>query len=381
MADMLDALPDEARPTPITPWAGAEFEFGTEYYRARVYARSVEASVPPGTPIIASDDPAAWRAAAMLADRHPFVAVLHADDVAYYGYARRHAMAVSAWVCVSSRVGTGLRALHLSSDAPVATIACGVPMRPFRPRAEAEAPAARLVWIGRVEERQKRVSDLPRIAAELRRIGVRFSLDILGDGDALAPLQAQIREARLTDVMRLHGWCDAARVAEVLAASDVLLLPSNFEGMPVAAMEAMAAGCGVVASRVSGFEDYEGAPGARECLWLHNVGDIAAAAAAVRAACEVEPARRAVAARELAEREFAIERCVERYDRLLAGLPATTGRKARRPLLGGVGTLWSHAVAASRVARIRLRDRSKRGGADAGRPDGSPRVEVSHAGA
>lgn len=381
MADMLEALPDRTRPALVTPAAGVEFEFGTEDYRAQVYASALASSVPRGTPVIVSDDPAAWRAAAILADSHPFVAVLHADDDAYYGYARRHAPAVGAWVCVSSRVATGLRALRLPSDAPVATIACGVPLPPLPPRADAAGSVARLAWVGRVEERQKRVTDLPHIAAELRRTGVPFSLDILGDGDAMSALRDQVREAGLADAVRLHGWCDAARVADVLAASDVLLLPSNFEGMPVAAMEALAAGCCVVASRVSGLEDYAAAPESKECLWMHEVGDVAAAAAAVRAARAVPASRRAAAARRLAEREFTIERCVERYDRLLGALPAATHRRARRPRLGRVTTLWSHAVAASRIVRIRLREMAARPGGSEARPEAAPRAEASHAGA
>jgi glycosyltransferase involved in cell wall biosynthesis len=371
---MLDALPHQARPALVTPVAGVEFEFGTEDYRARVYARSLAASVPRGTPIIVSDDPAAWRAAAILADRYPFVAVLHADDDVYYSYAKRHAPAVSAWVCVSSRVRAGLRALDLASDAPVATIACGVPLPPLPTRGNDVGPVMRLAWVGRVEERQKRVTDLPRIAAELRRNSVPFSLDILGDGDALALLREQAQAAGVADAVRLHGWCDAARVTEVLARSDLLLLPSNFEGMPVAAMEAMAAGCGVVASCVSGLEDHAAAPESRECLWMHEVGDIAAAAAAVGAARAVPASRRAAAARRLAEREFAIERCVERYDRLLRGLPAATGRRARRPRLGSVASLWSRAVAASRLARVRLREVGARPDAMA-----SPVVARAHA--
>ena len=376
MVDIVDGIPDAIRPTVIAPIGGGEFEFGTEDYRAHVYAKAVVDSVPQGTPVIVSDDPAAWRTGSLLADRHPFIGVLHADDEAYYGYAKRHAHRVSAWVCVSARVTSGLRTLDLKSDAPVATIPCGIPLSPLARRGE--SPVMRLVWIGRVHERQKRVTDLPRIADGLRRGGMAFTLDILGDGDAVPLLEEQIRAAGLGESIRLHGWCDARRIAEALAESDVLLLPSNFEGMPLAAMEAMGAGCGVVASRVSGLEDYATVPEASECLWTHDVGDVEAAVEGVRAARAVPPARRISAARRLAEREFSIERCVQRYEALLGALPVMARRPTPPPRLGPLATLWSYALAGSRVVRVRLREPGAAATLTAS-PGTAARMERSHA--
>jgi glycosyltransferase involved in cell wall biosynthesis len=57
--------------------------------------------------------------------------------------------------------------------------------------------------------------------------------------------------------VRLLGWQSAEEIWTLLRESDVLLLPSNFEGMPVVVMEALSAGCAVVASRVSGIEDID----------------------------------------------------------------------------------------------------------------------------
>src|SRR6185312_14251161 len=95
----------------------------------------------------------------------------------------------------------------------------------------------------------------------------RVTLDIVGDGpDKIALEQALLRLGQ-GDAIRLHGWHDRAYVQHVLHASDVLLLPSNFEGMPVVAMEALSQGCAVVASRTSGIEDWADCPAAKGCLW------------------------------------------------------------------------------------------------------------------
>lgn len=359
VVDLLQALPERERPTLVTPVVGRAFEFGTEEFRARIYADSLAAAVPPGVPTIVSDDPAAWLAAATVADRFPFVGILHADDDAYYDYARRHPTEVSAWVCVSSRVAAGLRRLRLASDAPSTVIACGTPLPPLA-RRDVRSATVRLVWIGRVSERQKRVSDLPRVAARLRASGVPFVLDVVGDGDALESLRMQTQQAGVDGAVRFHGWCNARRVAEVLAVSDVMLLPSNFEGMPVAAMEAMGTGCGVIASRASGLEEFAATPEAPSCLWIHDVGDVEAIAAAVCSAAAVPVAQRAGAARRLAEREFAIEVCVDRYQRFFATLPVSGGRRARKRHFARSSRLVSHTVAAARLARKWLGPRTGR---------------------
>ncbi len=160
--------------------------------------------------------------------------------------------------------------------------------------------------------------------------------------------------------MRLHGWRAQADVKELLGASDVLFMPSNYEGMSVAVIEALAHGCAVVATRVSGVEDYEHHPLAHDCLWVYPVGDIAAAVAAIGAAAQVPPAARARAARALAEAELSLQACTARYRQLLRHLaPAHTRRSCPIPSRAVAGIV-SFPVAMQRAARLwmaRHRDR------------------------
>jgi glycosyltransferase involved in cell wall biosynthesis len=62
----------------------------------------------------------------------------------------------------------------------------------------------RLVFGGRFVA-MKGVMDLPRVAADLRRRGVAFSMDVIGDGPLAAPLRARITEAGLDPQMRVLG--------------------------------------------------------------------------------------------------------------------------------------------------------------------------------
>jgi glycosyltransferase involved in cell wall biosynthesis len=67
----------------------------------------------------------------------------------------------------------------------------------------------RLVFGGRFVA-MKGVMDLPRVAVSLRRLGVPFSFDVVGDGPLAGPLRARIAEAGLGEAMRVLGPQDFA---------------------------------------------------------------------------------------------------------------------------------------------------------------------------
>ena len=72
----------------------------------------------------------------------------------------------------------------------------------------------------------------------------------LGDGDLAHMLQPE-----LTSSLQLTGWLTRSEVAQQLALADVFLMPSLWEGMPLALIEAQAAGVPAVVSNVVGCRD------------------------------------------------------------------------------------------------------------------------------
>lgn len=146
-----------------------------------------------------------------------------------------------------------------------------------------------------------------------------------GDGHLREPCLRELREAELSDRVVLPGHVDD--VAGLLDASDIFVLPSHYEGMPLSIMEAMAKGLAVAASNVSGIPEEMGSTG--RLLPDPNIEPVStvAALADTLAAWATDPAAVAAsgaAARERAETMFREERMVQETASVIerAALPA-----------------------------------------------------------
>ncbi len=84
---------------------------------------------------------------------------------------------------------------------------------------------------------------------------------IAGDGPLQAELQQLIRDENLDEQITLLGWQDQTQIVEHIKAAHLMLVPSvtaqdgDQEGIPVSAMEAMATGLPVIATRHSGIPE------------------------------------------------------------------------------------------------------------------------------
>ncbi len=112
---------------------------------------------------------------------------------------------------------------------------------------ETRAGPCRLVMVGRLQA-PKDALTLVRALAELPRGA--YEAVIVGDGPDRPALEGEVRRLGLASVVRLAG--ERNDVAQLLAASDVFVLSSRSEGLPLSILEAMAAGLPVVATNVGG---------------------------------------------------------------------------------------------------------------------------------
>ncbi len=96
---------------------------------------------------------------------------------------------------------------------------------------------------------------------------------IVGDGPLRAAAERIARDGGLGRRFKLLGW--RRDVPDLLAAADVLVLTSRFEGLPIAVLRGMAAGLPIVATRVDGTP--EAVDGAGFIVPPGDVGAVAAA--------------------------------------------------------------------------------------------------------
>jgi glycosyltransferase involved in cell wall biosynthesis len=111
---------------------------------------------------------------------------------------------------------------------------------------------------------------------ELRNRGVRCVALFAGEGPERARLESLATQLNLGDAVHLLGGVN--NIADVLAATDIFVLPSLIEGLPLALLEAMHAGMPIVATAVGGVPEAiaSGSNGL-----LVPSGDAAALAAAI----------------------------------------------------------------------------------------------------
>ena len=337
----------------ITTPAGFTFEFGSEEYRTSVYARQIQTLVPQGTPIIVSDDMAVWAAAASIADRYPMIGVLHGDQDYYYDRARRFHAQLSVCVCVSGRV---LRRVQekcpVLSAAKIALIPCGIELPLVTPARPADG-VLQLAFIGRLTDYEKRAEDLVKIAALLQQKGVNFHLHIAGNTEASAiDFQAQFAENGAGDRVTFHGWQAKQWLQALLDRTDIVLLTSNSEGMPLVMMEALASGCGFVGTRVSGIEDYGHDVRAVNCVAVYPVGNIEDAVAAISRVAQVPEVDRRNAARLLAATEFSMDVCLARYT---AAIQAASLGRATPFSFPATKRIVSDLRAVARYMKVKMR--------------------------
>jgi glycosyltransferase involved in cell wall biosynthesis len=124
----------------------------------------------------------------------------------------------------------------------------------------------------------------------------------------------------------MRGWLGREAAGQLLSRASVFVLPSYAEGLPMSVLEAMAAGCPVVATRVGGIPDLitDGVDGL-----LVPPGDPHALAAALERILRDPAFARQLgnAARQTIANRYTAERSLERLEQLYAGLGVRRGRE------------------------------------------------------
>lgn len=147
-------------------------------------------------------------------------------------------------VAVSDEIAGYLRGLGL---APVHTVRSAIDNQRFQSVPDPAPIGAhpRLLYVGAFHK-MKGIEVLQRAFGEVAE-SLDCTLDVVGDGELLAPFVAAISDAGLQDRLRVHGYREDTE--RFLAQADVVLVPSTYgEGSNGMIKEALAAGRPVIAS-------------------------------------------------------------------------------------------------------------------------------------
>ncbi|MCP9927195.1 glycosyltransferase family 4 protein [Cyanobium sp. CH-040] len=170
----------------------------------------------------------------------PWIFTMHSDDPAYWCIAEalNPEKNGGTTVCVSQYL-----AMHLQKKCAIAqphVIPYGISISGHRSHYSTDP--FRVVYSGRMVNRQKCIRQVVEALIAACRASSCIHADLLGDGPERRACERMVARTGLTRRIRFLGRLDASQVGAVLQGSQAILLMSDFEGLPVALLEAMASG-------------------------------------------------------------------------------------------------------------------------------------------
>jgi N-acetyl-alpha-D-glucosaminyl L-malate synthase BshA len=210
----------------------------------------------------------------------PFITTLHGTDITLVGRDKTYGPVVAFSINESdaiTAVSENLREETLktfSINKPIQVIHNFVDVKRFQRKPidafrQVIAPNNEKVILHASNFRKiKRVEDVIRIFAEIRR-ALPAKLLMVGDGPERHMAETMCRETGYCDDIRFVGKQE--QMEDILAISDLFVLPSEYESFGLSALEAMAAGVPVISTDAGGLPEIniQGVTG-----FMGKVGDV-----------------------------------------------------------------------------------------------------------
>lgn len=230
------------------------------------------------------------------------------------------------WQAISRRIARTLQARDIPAD-HVVLLPNAVDTDRFAgiARDPADPAPARFVFVGRLEA-EKGLTGLLAAFARIAPLHPDARLLLVGRGRLGPALERDAQRLGIADRVEFAGHCDD--VAIPLARGNIGVLGSRIEGLSNTLLESMASGLPMVASRISGSEDFVD-PG--RTGWLFPPGDVDALADCLSEAAALEPATRAAmgeAARATVRTHASLEQVLNRLQALYLDGPTAPATAA-----------------------------------------------------
>ncbi|BBZ04540.1 glycosyl transferase family 1 [Mycolicibacterium chitae] len=191
----------------------------------------------------------------------------------WYGFAemqKRVAKQIPDLLTVSSTSAADIAEDFGVRPEQLRVVPLGVDTEVFAPTLEPRVPG-RIIAIASADVPLKGVSNLLQAVAKLRTER-DVELQLVAKLESNGPTQKQIAELGIADIVHISSGVSDEELAGLLASAEIACIPSLYEGFSLPAVEAMASGTPIVASRAGALPEVLGTQGA--CAELVTPGDV-----------------------------------------------------------------------------------------------------------
>lgn len=191
----------------------------------------------------------------------------------WYGFAqmqKKVARSIPDLLTVSSSSATDIADDFGVSPEQLRVVPLGVDTELFKP-AEGPRVPGRIIAISSADRPLKGIGHLLQAVAKLRAEH-EIELQLVAKLEPNGPTEKLIAELGISDIVHTSSGLSDAEIAALFASAEIACIPSLYEGFSLPAVEAMASGTPIVASRAGALPEVLGPDG--ECADLVAPGDV-----------------------------------------------------------------------------------------------------------
>ena len=175
------------------------------------------------------------------------IGISHSDDPFYHAIQKEFidghkSFRLDGMICVSKELEKQLQKSNYASKVKIKRIPCGVIIPDSK--AKRDDTSLRVIYVGRLAEQQKRISEVTRSFCEMTQKISGVEAIIYGDGPDKINVENILNQQQIKTPVSLGGNIHPEQMTDKLLKAHVIVLLSDYEGLPISILEAMA--CGVV---------------------------------------------------------------------------------------------------------------------------------------
>ena len=176
----------------------------------------------------------------------PVIGVMHSNDTFYHGVITKfiHGKSknqLSIVVSVSEYISSICESQNTKTQ--LLNIPCGTPKVENSTSQESQE-ALKVIYAGRLAVQQKQILKLTKAFCDASKVNSNLEFSIYGDGDQEPSIKKLIKDEKASKNVILFKALPPSQIIRKIQEHHVFTLMSDYEGMPLALMEAMA--CGLV---------------------------------------------------------------------------------------------------------------------------------------